>query len=124
MKFCASALMVIAAATGALAQSIGPETSPSEQFGILTIHRFPSSQPPNLDSGTCANGQYCHQRTFTNLVIEWPTSCPHCRYQSHHDTRFHEWRLVRSIWVCWVYLQSRRVNQFLEPRGRDGGLYY
>jgi hypothetical protein len=46
MKFCASALTVIAAATGALAQSIGPETNPSQEFGILTIHRFtPKPQP-------------------------------------------------------------------------------
>ncbi len=39
MKGFASALFIFAAATGALAQ-VGPEVDPSEQFGILTLHRY------------------------------------------------------------------------------------
>jgi hypothetical protein len=41
MKGFASALFIAAAATGALAQ-VGPEVDPSEQFGILTLHRYSS----------------------------------------------------------------------------------
>jgi hypothetical protein len=40
MKGFAAALFVLAAATGALSQAIGPEVDASEQFGILTIHRY------------------------------------------------------------------------------------
>ena len=36
----ASALFITAAAAGAMAQSIGPEVGASEQFGILTLHRY------------------------------------------------------------------------------------
>lgn len=39
MKGFASALFIAAAVTGALAQ-VGPEVDPSEEFGILTIHRY------------------------------------------------------------------------------------
>ena len=39
MKGFASALSIVVAATKALTQSIGPESMPSEEFEILTIHR-------------------------------------------------------------------------------------
>src|SRR5271169_3995078 len=40
MKGLISTLCITASFTGALTQSIPPELEPSEQFGILTIHRF------------------------------------------------------------------------------------
>jgi hypothetical protein len=40
MKGFASALFISAVAAGALAQSIGAEFEASEQFGILTLHRY------------------------------------------------------------------------------------
>jgi hypothetical protein len=39
MKGFPSALFIAVAASRAIAQSLGPESMPSEQFGILTIHR-------------------------------------------------------------------------------------
>jgi len=87
MKICASALMVIAATTGALAQSL------SEQFGILTIHRYVAF-PPNIRQKHRLTSQYRNQCTFADVVVAWSRSLLDSGYQSHHVTRRCEWSLV------------------------------